>query len=135
MFKRLIVFAKAQLSAFTGGVCDYGIMILLTELAGLHYTLSIAIGCVLGAVVNFSLNRSWSFYSKSKRYRFSSMQQLVRFAFVVVSSILLKMTGTYLFTSLANIDYRISRIVTDMLVSLFYNYVLQHYWVFRKVKV
>ncbi|MDR0612702.1 MAG: hypothetical protein LBG45_04355 [Dysgonamonadaceae bacterium] len=50
------------------------------------------------------------------------------------SSILLKMTGTHLFTSLSGIDYKISRIITDMCVSLFYNYVLQRFWVFKTVK-
>jgi putative flippase GtrA len=134
MLKQLIIFSKAQLSAFTGGLCDYGIMILLTELAGLHYTLSIAIACLLGAVVNFSLNKTWSFYAREKSYKFSGTQQLARFAFVLTSSILLKMSGTYLLTTFAGIDYKISRILTDLIVSLCYNYVLQRFWVFVKVK-
>jgi putative flippase GtrA len=132
MFKRLLVFSKAQISAFIGGICDYCIMLFFTEIVGLPYQLSIVIGCVLGAVVNFSLNRRWSFYSKERRYLFSGWQQLARFAFVVGSSILLKVTGTSLFTSLAGIDYKISRLITDVLVSLLYNYVLQHFWVFKK---
>ncbi|MDR2802553.1 MAG: GtrA family protein [Prevotellaceae bacterium] len=131
MFKQLIIFFKAQLSAFIGGLCDYGIMIFLTELVGIHYTLSIAVACVLGAVVNFSLNKTWSFYSRNKSYKFSSTQQLLRFAFVLVSSILLKISGTYLLTSFAGIDYKISRIITDIIVSLCYNYVLQRFWVFQ----
>ncbi|MDR1681133.1 MAG: GtrA family protein [Prevotellaceae bacterium] len=134
MLKRLLVFSKAQLSAFTGGVCDYCIMLALTEIAGLHYSLSIVIGCLIGAVVNFSLNRRWSFYSRDRRYRFSGWQQLARFAFVVGSSIMLKVAGTSLFTTFAGIDYKISRVMTDILVSLLYNYVLQHFWVFKKGK-
>jgi putative flippase GtrA len=133
MFKQLIIFAKAQLSAFIGGVCDNGIMILLTELTGLHYTVSTAAGCVLGAVINFSLNKTWSFYSQRKSYKFSSAQQLVRFAFVLASSILLKIGGTFLLAEYAGIDYKISRIITDIIVSLGYNYVLQRYWVFIKI--
>jgi putative flippase GtrA len=131
MLKQLKVFIKAQFSAFTGGMCDYLIMILLTELMGVYYPVSIAISCVLGAVVNFSLNKKWSFYSKKIGYRFSLPQQLWRFFLVVVSSILLKIAGTYCITTFAHIDYKISRIMTDILVSLCYNYVLQRYWVFR----
>jgi putative flippase GtrA len=134
MFKQLIIFSKAQLSAFTGGLCDYGIMIFLTEIMGIHYVFSIAVACILGAVVNFSLNRTWSFYSRGKSYKFSSTQQLVRFAVVLVSSILLKISGTYLLTSFAGIDYKISRIITDIIVSLGYNYVLQRFWVFTKAE-
>jgi putative flippase GtrA len=131
MLTRLKVFIKAQFSAFTGGMCDYLIMIFLTELLGVHYTVSIAISCILGAVVNFSLNKAWSFYSKETGYRFSLPQQLWRFVLVVVSSILLKIAGTWLITTIVHIDYKISRIITDIIVSLCFNYVLQRYWVFK----
>ncbi|MDR2362480.1 MAG: GtrA family protein [Prevotellaceae bacterium] len=132
MLKRLLIFSKAQASAFTGGVCDYCIMLFFTEIVGIHYRLSIVIGCILGAIINFSLNRRWSFYSKERRYQFSGWQQLARFAFVAGSSIMLKVVGTSLFTSFAGIDYKISRLMTDILVSLLYNYILQYFWVFKK---
>jgi putative flippase GtrA len=134
MLKRLKVFVKAQFSAFTGGICDYFIMIFLTELIGVYYPVSIAISCVLGAVVNFSINRTWSFYSKKNDYSFSLPQQLRRFSLVVASSIVLKITGTYCITTFAHIDYKISRIITGIVVSLCFNYVLQHYWVFKNRK-
>ncbi|MDR3350077.1 MAG: GtrA family protein [Prevotellaceae bacterium] len=132
MLNLLKMFIRAQFSAFTGGVCDYLIMIFLTEIAGIYYTVSIAIACVLGAVVNFSLNKKWSFYSQQTGYRFSLPQQLWRFLLVVVSSIALKIAGTYCFTAFVHIDYKISRIITDIIVSLGFNYVLQRYWVFKK---
>jgi putative flippase GtrA len=106
-------------------------MILLTEFIKIHYIVSIAIACTLGAIMNFSVNKMWTFYSKNSPYKFSLSQQLWRFLFVVVSSIGLKMFGTFLLTDYAHIDYRISRIITDMIVSIFYNYMLQRYWVFK----
>ena len=132
MFEKLKIFIKAQFSAFVGGMCDYIIMIFLTELIGVHYTVSIAISCMLGAVVNFSINKTWSFYSKRNGYRFSLPQQLYRFLLVVASSIVLKIAGTFLITTFVHIDYKISRIMVDIIVSLCFNYVLQHYWVFKK---
>ncbi|MDR3181156.1 MAG: GtrA family protein [Prevotellaceae bacterium] len=131
MLNRLKVFIKAQFSAFTGGMCDYLTMIILTELLGVYYTLSIAVSCVLGAVVNFSINKKWSFYSGKIGYRFSLPQQLWRFFLVVISSIVLKVAGTYCITTFAHIDYKISRIIADIIVSLCFNYVLQRYWVFK----
>lgn len=131
ILKQLKVFIKAQFSAFTGGMCDYFIMIFLTELIGVYYPVSIAISCILGAVVNFSLNKKWSFYSRETGYRFSLPQQLWRFFLVVVSSIGLKIAGTWCITTFVHIDYKISRLVTDIIVSLCFNYVLQRYWVFR----
>jgi putative flippase GtrA len=107
-------------------------MILLTEIGGIHYTISIAIACTLGAVMNFAVNKKWTFYSKHHSYKFSLSQQLWRFIFVVGSSIVLKMLGTYALTAYIHIDYKISRLITDMIVSVLYNYMLQRYWVFKE---
>ncbi|MDR2424411.1 MAG: GtrA family protein [Prevotellaceae bacterium] len=134
MLERIKIFLKAQFSAFTGGVCDYLIMLFLTECFGIHYTVSIAAGCILGAVINFSINKTWSFFRANVKYRFTLTQQLLRFVFVVTSSIALKIAGTYLLTQFTCFDYKIARIITDIVVSLCYNYVLQRYWVFRTGK-
>ena len=111
---------------------DYCIMILCTELFGVHYTVSIAIGGVIGAIVNFSLNKTWTFCSKKQAYKYSFWKQLIRFVVVVINSIVLKASGTYYFTTFIKIDYKISRIITDLTVSIVFNYMLQRHWVFRK---
>lgn len=103
-------------------------MIAFTELLHIHYTISIVLGGTIGAVINFSLNRYWTYGSTNSCIR----KQLVKFTLVVAGSILLKSTGTFLFTSLLSIDYKISRIITDIIVSIGYNFMLQKYWVFRE---
>lgn len=132
MIERFFVFAKAQVSSFVGGMVDYSIMILCTELFGIHYTFSIAIGGVIGAIVNFSLNKTWTFCSKKQPYKYNFWKQLIRFVIVVINSIVLKASGTYYFTTFIKIDYKISRIITDLTVSIIFNYMLQRHWVFRK---
>jgi putative flippase GtrA len=131
--EKLLVFIKAQFSAFLGGVVDYLIMIFCTEIFHVHYTLSIAMGGVIGAIVNFSLNTKWTFYSKNIPYKNSVPEQLIKFVLVVINSILLKSTGTFLITTFLGFDYRISRIAADLFVSIVLNYTLQKYWVFRKL--
>jgi putative flippase GtrA len=131
--EKLLVFIKAQLSAFLGGVVDYLMMIFCTEIFHVHYTLSIAMGGVIGAIVNFSLNTKWTFYSKNIPYKNSVPEQLIKFVLVVINSILLKSTGTFLITTFLGFDYRISRIAADLFVSIVLNYTLQKYWVFRKL--
>lgn len=121
-------FARAQLSAFLGGLVDYLVMLFFTEAIGFHYVLSIAIGGIIGAVCNFTINRYWAFNSVAE----STGNQLVKFIFVVIGSILLKSSGTYFLTELFYIDYRISRLLTDAVVSFGFNYLLQKFWVFRK---
>ncbi len=135
MVERLFVFGKAQVSSFIGGIVDYLIMISITEFFGVHYILSIAIGGLVGAVVNFLINRHWAFRSKEVPYECSGRRQLLRFCLVVINSIVLKSTGTWFFTSFMKIDYKISRIITDLIVSIIFNYMLQRHWVFKKERV
>jgi putative flippase GtrA len=133
MIEKLFIFTKAQVSSFFGGIVDYCIMILCTELLGIHYTISIGIGGIIGAIVNFSINKKWTFQSKESTYKHSSTNQLIRFALVVANSIALKAAGTYCFTTFCGIKYGISRIITDLIVSVLFNYMLQRHWVFKKI--
>lgn len=133
--EKLFVFAKAQVSAFIGGMSDYAIMVFFTEVFHVHYTISIAIGGTIGAIVNFALNKTWTFRSKNVPYKNSIYKQMLKFVMVVVNSILLKSSGTYLITTFLHIDYKISRLIVDLIVSLLFNYTLQRYWVFKKVKI
>ena len=129
--KRLITFTKAQLSALTGGGVDYLIMIFFTEVFLIHYTVSIGIGGLIGAIVNFSINKYWTFSSKTQTYQNKTPKQLIKFSIMVVNSVVLKASGTYFLTTIFNIDYKITRIIVDLIVSIFVNYNLQKYWVFK----
>jgi putative flippase GtrA len=131
--EKLLVFLKAQLSAFLGGVVDYLIMIFCTEIFQIHYTISIVMGGVIGAIVNYSLNNKWTFFSKDISYKNSVPEQLIKFVLVVINSILLKSSGTYFITTFLGFDYKISRIAVDLFVSIVFNYTLQKFWVFRKL--
>ncbi len=127
----IFVFIKAQLSAFIGGVVDYSVMLFCTEILHIHYTISIGIGGVIGAILNFCVNRYWTF-NTDKTSKAPVGAQLVKFVFVVAGSILLKSFGTFLFTNWLKINYKFSRIIVDIIVSLGFNYMLQTYWVFHK---
>jgi putative flippase GtrA len=124
----LYIFAKAQASAFTGGIIDYLVMIGCTEFLHIHYTISIAIGGIVGAIVNFSINRYWTYQARQS----SVGNQALKFIFVLAGSITLKSSGTFLLTTFLNLDYKISRIITDIFVSFGFNFLLQKYWVFKK---
>ncbi|MEH6306498.1 GtrA family protein [Olivibacter sp. CPCC 100613] len=129
----IYIFIKAQFSAFLGGAVDYGIMVLCTELLYIHYTISIVIGGVIGALINFTLNRNWTFNEREVTGENSEVLiQLLKFSSMVVGSVLLKSWGTFLLTEMGQIDYKVSRIVIDVLVSICFNYTLQRYWIFKK---
>lgn len=133
--QRLFVFIKAQLSAFIGGMADYSVMIFITEVFNVHYTISIAIGGIIGAVINFSLNKTWTFKSSNRKYKSGFIGQMWKFVIVVAGSISLKSSGTFLITQYLHIDYKISRLMVDLVVSLLFNFNLQKHWVFRKERI
>lgn len=128
------IFSKAQVSAFVGGMVDYGVMVFLTEIFGIHYTLTIVAGGIVGAFVNFFINRQWTFFSTKHAYKSIVRIQILKFVLMVINSFTLKSLGTHLFVGLSGIDYKIIRILVDLVVSLGCNYPLQKYWVFKKVK-
>lgn len=128
--KSIYTFLQAQVAAFLGGITDYGLMILLTEVFKLHFTFSILISGTVGAVINFSINRFWVFKNQSG-YSSPINNQLFKFALVVLGSISLKSAGTLIFKKIFQIDYRIGRLITDLFVSYGFNYPLIKNWVFR----
>lgn len=131
--KSIFTFLQAQVAAFLGGITDYGLMILLTEVFKLYFAFSILISGTVGAVINFSINRFWVFKNQSGyQNRFNS--QLFKFALVVLGSISLKSFGTLIFQKVFQIDYKIGRLITDSFVSYGFNYPLIKYWVFRANK-
>lgn len=128
--KSIITFLRAQVAAFIGGITDYGLMILLTEVCKLHFTFSILISGTIGAIINFSINRFWAFKNQSG-YSSHINSQLFKFALVVLGSISLKSFGTLVLQKAFQIDYRIGRLITDSFVSYGFNYPLIKYWVFK----
>jgi len=124
------LFLKAQVSAFSGGVTDYGLMILLTEWLHIHFTISILISGTVGGIVNFCINRFWAFKTDDG-YHSSTSGQLIHFFTVVLGSISLKSGGTYLLHQGLNVDYKIGRLLIDSVVSYGFNYPLMKYWVFK----
>ncbi|HBG41507.1 MAG TPA: GtrA family protein [Porphyromonadaceae bacterium] len=132
MLKQILIFTKAQVSAFVGGVIDYLLMVFFTEVFGLHYLYGIVIGGVCGAVINFSLNKKWTFHSQEEKYESSTRLQLIKFSATATNSILLKSLGTFLLTTFLGINYKITRLAVDLFVSVGFNYMLQKTWVFKK---
>jgi putative flippase GtrA len=127
MKQKILAFAKAQASAFIGGVFDYGVMVFCKEVVGIDVKNAIRISGALGAVVNFSLNRYWAF----KKADSPVGSQIWKFILVVLGSIFLKSEATPLISQVLGIDYKVGRLIVELIVSLGFNYPLQRFWVFK----
>ena len=85
-------------------------------------------------MVNFSLNRYFTFRDKERSYHSDLKGQLFKFTLIVLGSILLKYLGTYSLERFVGIDYKIGKLISDLFVSVLFNYTLQRFWVFRQAK-
>ena len=130
----VLTFSLAQVSAGAGSVVDYGLMVCCRQLLGFPLFWAITIGGVVGAIINFTLNRYWTFRSSDPKAGYSSSLrgQLLRFALTVAGSILLKYLGTYALQRYAGVDYKLGKLAADLVVSVLFNYTLQRFWVFRR---
>ena len=133
VLNELKTMSKAQLSALIGGSVDYISMIYITDYLHVYFAYSIIISGFIGALVNFTLNRNWSFKEKRRNYSDPLISQVLKFIPVVLNSVLLKSVITYSIVRYLFINYKIARILTDIIVSVAVNYPLQKVWVFKKI--
>ena len=121
-------FFKAQLSAFVGGLSDFGIYTFCYKVLSFSPAFSNVISGSLGAIVNFVINRYWSFNNTAAPLASS----FGKFVVVVAGSILLKSGGIYLLDDIWHLHPLVSKVIVEIIVSLGFNYTLQRFWVFKK---
>ena len=120
-------FFRAQVASFVATILDFGFTIFLKEGCGLWYLFSTSAGSVLGGVTNFALGRRWVF----KAAGLPPGSQAMRYFLVWGGSILLNIGGVRLLTGIGHINYLYSKILTTVLVGIFFNYLLQNRYVFK----
>ncbi len=121
-------FFKAQVSAFVGGLADFGIYSFCYKVLLISAPFSNVVSGSLGAVVNFTINRYWSFNSAGVPL----VGQLWKFIVVVAGSIFLKSTGIHFLVDVWGFHFLLSKALVEIVVSLGFNFTLQKFWVFKK---
>lgn len=105
---------------------DYMLVIALVELSGLSPVFATALGCLLGAVVNFTFNRVITY-----RRPGAVGPQAARYGLVSGSSALLNAGGVAVL-ALHPLDYRLAWWLVRGAVWLFWNFPLQRSYVFAR---
>ena len=122
-------FIKAQTASLTASLIDFSITYTLTSVGGQWYVLSSAAGVVSGGIVNFLLGRYWVFNAVNEK----TIKQGFRYILVWFSSMFLNMDGTIFFTEIAGFYYIVSKLLTAILVGIFFNYYFQKAFVFKTI--
>ncbi|SRR5690606_4167351 len=121
-------FGKAQVSAFLGGLFDFSIYTFGIQILGFTPYISNILSGSLGAVLNFTVNRYWTFEKTNAPVG----KQLAKFVVVVIGSIFLKSTGIFFLVGHLSANPYYSKIAVEIFVSLGFNFLMQKYWVFNK---
>jgi len=116
----------ATISAFIATAADFGLMSLLVSWDVATTTQATALGCLLGGIINFSLNRVWTFASTDD----IPTLQAIRYTIVSVTSALLNSGGVALALTLPLADYRIGWVLVRGVVFLCWNFPLQRDYVY-----
>jgi len=120
--------ARNAVSSGLATVADFTMVSLLVTAISLEPVLATVLGCALGAVTNFSINRAWVFQSRQH-----PMLRAGRYGLVSLFSAGLNTGGVALILLLPDTDYRIAWIVARLLVYLAWNYPMQRAYVFSEV--
>jgi putative flippase GtrA len=118
---------------FVGGaafVVDYGVLILLTEVFGMHYLLSATISFILGLITNYLLSISWVFNNRTVGNRWA---EFVVFAVIGVIGLGLNALIMYVCTDKLGVHYMLSKIISTVIV-FFWNFFARKFLLFKSNK-
>lgn len=119
------VFAALALSSVMATAADFGFMTGLVELFGVPAWLATALGCLVGAGINFSINRHWIFRSKDR-----PLPQAARYGVVSATSAMLNAGGVAVVLLLPTVDYRLAWLLVRFAVFVGWNLPLQRDYVY-----
>lgn len=120
------MFFRAQTSAMLATAVDFLVMVLCYQVLGLPLGLAVGFGPVVGGLVNFFLNRHWSFRVSHQ----GLPRQLISYMSVCLLSALANAVGVLLFVEYTALAYLPARVVVAILVAILINYPLHRYLVF-----
>ena len=116
MKKLILQMVKFGAVGFLCFFIDYGIMLLLTELAGVNYLISCCISFSVSVIVNYLLSMHFVFVAKA------NMKKRTQFVIFVILSVIglgLNQLFMWLFVDLVHIPYQIAKLAVTAIVMLF----------------
>lgn len=120
-------FLRAQAASLIATIFDFGLFFLLVEITGLWYPLANGIGNVGGAVINFTVGRSWVFDASHS----SKLSQAWKYSLVWFGYLIINFLSMVFLKHFFQMDYRVAKVIVALLLSVTYNYLLQKSFIFK----
>jgi len=121
-------FQRAWVASAVATVVDYGTFTVLVEVVGVYTGTSRALGALLGAITNFTLNKLYTFRTRQN----SVLVEVPRYAAISLTSLLLNTVGVILLTEGLRWNPLFAAALVGVLVSLCWNLPLHRIFVFRE---
>ena len=118
---------RAWTASAIATVVDYGTFTILVELASVYTGTSRAVGALLGAITNFTVNKVWTFRTEGD----SVWHEVPRYAAISLTSLLLNTLGVVLLTDGLHWNPLVAAGLVGVLVAVGWNLPLHRYFVFR----
>lgn len=142
--KSIFILIKASVSSQISAWTDFLMSLISFAWIGLDAKYAAAVGAIAGGVVNCCINYKWTFKAEDCSYR----SVAVKYLMVWLGSFFFNVYGTEWLTDLLvasawldelgmseDVRFTIARLGVSLVVSLFWNLLLQRYFVFRNVKL
>ncbi len=116
---------------FVGFLCffiDYGIMVFLTEVLGVHYLMSSTASFVISVTVNYILSITFVFETDKKKNRF---REFVVFVLLSIIGLAINELCMWIAGELLGIHYMISKIGATAIVMV-YNFITRKIFIEKK---
>jgi CDP-diacylglycerol--glycerol-3-phosphate 3-phosphatidyltransferase len=121
-------FQRAWIASAVATAVDYGTFTILVEVVGVYTGTSRALGALLGAITNFTVNKVYTFKTREN----SVMVEVPRYAAISLTSLLLNTVGVILLTEGLRWNPLVAAAVVGIAVSLGWNLPLHRIFVFRE---
>jgi putative flippase GtrA len=116
---------RSAVAGFIASVSDFLVFLLFSRVLGTSAPAATLIGCFVGGVINFTINRVWAFEAEG-----SVASQAPRYVFVSASSAVLNAGGVSLLLSFPLLDTRVAWFLCRALVFVTWNFPLFRDYVF-----
>jgi len=123
----LRLLGRHQAASLIATVLDFAAMVTSVELGRVSPVVGTAIGATCGAVVNFLINRHWTFDAAHR----GLTPQAMRYVLVSGVSLGLQVLGEWLVNGVAGAHYVVARVIVAVITSLLWNFPMQRHYVFR----
>ena len=123
--RTLLQILRSALAGTAGGLVDLAVLVGLVEMTRLAPAVATLISALVGACINFFLNRGWAFRSRGPILKQGSLYAAATAVWVVLSAI-----AVHACLAVVRVPYLVARIVADAAVFLTWGFPSSR-WIFR----